>query len=57
MSVEIWHRSRSRRNSYVEDAGTILFPRFILNQAGKFFFFCPLWGKKYFRFAGGKAEI
>jgi hypothetical protein len=19
--------------------------------------FCPLWGKKYFRFAGGKAEL
>jgi len=21
------------------------------------FLFCPLWGKKYFRFAGGKAEL
>jgi hypothetical protein len=21
-----------------------------------FSFFCPLWGKKYFRFAGGKSE-
>ena len=30
MSVEIWHLSRSRRNSNVEDAGTILFPRFFL---------------------------
>jgi hypothetical protein len=28
---------------------------FILDQPGKSFFFCPLWGKKYIRFAGGPA--
>ena len=30
--------------------------RFILDQSGKYFSFCPLWGKRYFRFAGGKAD-
>jgi len=29
--------------------------RFILDQSGKFQLLCPLWGKKYVRFAGGKA--
>ena len=29
---------------------------FILDQPDKFFFFCPLWDKKYFRFAEGKSE-
>jgi hypothetical protein len=27
----------------------------ILDQPGKSFFFCPLWGKKYIRFAGDPA--
>mgnify|MGYP006277497667 CR=1 FL=1 len=31
--------------------------RFIFDHPGNYFFFCPLWGKKYFRLAGGKAEI
>jgi hypothetical protein len=30
---------------------------FITDQSGKTFCFCPLWGKKYFRLAEGKAEI
>ncbi len=29
---------------------------FTHDQSAKFFFFCAFWRKKYFRFAGGKAE-
>jgi hypothetical protein len=42
-----------------EDKLRPLYPcsRFIFDQSGKSFFFLPALGQKYFRFAGGKAEL